>query len=127
MPGILFSEELIAAYPDAKVILSLRDIDSWYNSMIKTVVLARRSKVLGFLQPLDSLLLSHWYPMLKVMWSAWLEGKDFEEMGKQKFREQYELVRRIVPKERMLEYRVGEAWDRLCEFLEVPVPAMIFL
>jgi len=30
-PVIEFSRELIEAYPDAKVILTLRDVDSWYK------------------------------------------------------------------------------------------------
>ena len=119
---MFFFEELITAYPDAKVILSMRDTDSWYDSMIKTVVLMQRSKVLDCLQPFDSVLLGHFIPMMKIPWSAWLEGKEFEQIGKQKFRAQYELVRRMVSKERLLEYRVGEGWERLCEFLDVPVP-----
>lgn len=32
---------------------------------------------------------------------------------------------RIAP-DRLLVYRVGEGWDRLCEFLEVPVPDQPF-
>lgn len=33
MPALCFAEELIAAYPEAKVILTVRDIDSWYRSV----------------------------------------------------------------------------------------------
>lgn len=98
------------------------DIDSWYNSMIKTVVPVQRSKVLDYIQPLDSVVLGHFIPMVKILWSAWLEGKEFEQIRKQKFRAQYGLVRRMVPKERLLEYRAGEGWEKLCEFLDVPVP-----
>jgi hypothetical protein len=31
MPAYCFSSELIEAYPEAKVILTLRDIDEWYE------------------------------------------------------------------------------------------------
>ncbi len=31
IPGSLFTEELIRAYPDAKVIVTTRDLDSWYR------------------------------------------------------------------------------------------------
>ena len=31
MPAILFAEELIAAYPEAKVILTHRNFDTWYK------------------------------------------------------------------------------------------------
>lgn len=43
-----------------------------------------------------------------------------EEVGtkaKEKYREHYELVRRIVPKERLLEYRLGVGWEPMCELL----------
>ncbi|XMA15340.1 hypothetical protein WAI453_008131 [Rhynchosporium graminicola] len=36
-PGAAFGPELIAAYPDAKVIMTLRDADSWHLSTAKTV------------------------------------------------------------------------------------------
>jgi hypothetical protein len=32
-----FAQELMAAYPDAKVILSTRDVDSWYSSVESTI------------------------------------------------------------------------------------------
>lgn len=32
-PGTLFARELIQAYPEAKVILNRRDVDSWHRSM----------------------------------------------------------------------------------------------
>jgi hypothetical protein len=36
-PAVAFAKELIEAYPDAKVVLNDRDIDSWYESTLKTV------------------------------------------------------------------------------------------
>ncbi|OQE35363.1 hypothetical protein PENCOP_c013G08935 [Penicillium coprophilum] len=38
-PAIAFSEELLAAYPEAKVILPWRDIDSWYRSVLQTTLI----------------------------------------------------------------------------------------
>lgn len=122
MPAVAFSESLIAAYPDAKVILTLRDVDSWYNSMMNSVIPVSRSKLMQVLMYFDPVLLGRWIPMINILFFAFFDGKPFEDVGKQKFREQYELVRRVVPKERLLEYRVGEGWDKLCSFLEVPVP-----
>ena len=31
LPAILFADDLIKAYPDAKVILTHRDVDKWYK------------------------------------------------------------------------------------------------
>ncbi|TVY91637.1 hypothetical protein LAWI1_G007323, partial [Lachnellula willkommii] len=36
-PAAIFAHELIAAYPRAKVILSTRDEDKWYASMLATL------------------------------------------------------------------------------------------
>ena len=37
MPAIIFSKELLQVYPEAKVILSTRDVDVWYASMFKPI------------------------------------------------------------------------------------------
>lgn len=37
-PAMAFSEDLIRAYPDAKVVLVERDVEVWYESMMVTVV-----------------------------------------------------------------------------------------
>ena len=52
-----------------------------------------------------------------------------EEMrrnARRTYREHYELVRRVTPKERLLEYRLGSGWGPLCEFLGKPVPEVPF-
>lgn len=35
---------------------------------------------------------------------------------------QYDMVRKIVPAERLLEVKLGDGWEPLCEFLGRPVP-----
>ena len=47
---------------------------------------------------------------------------NFEANGKRVYEEQYETVRKLVPKDQLFEYQIGEGWDRLCEFLEVDQP-----
>lgn len=36
-PAVAFAKELIEAYPEAKVLLTTRDVDSWHSSTMKTV------------------------------------------------------------------------------------------
>lgn len=36
-PCVAFAKELIEAYPDAKVIVTTREVDSWHSSTMKTV------------------------------------------------------------------------------------------
>jgi hypothetical protein len=47
----------------------------------------------------------------------------FEQNGRRRFREHYEFIRRTVPKQRLLEYRVSEGWGPLCEFLGDAFPS----
>jgi hypothetical protein len=55
-------------------------------------------------------------------WDVFWEG-DFEKNGKRRFVEHYDEVRALVPKKNLLEYRIGQGWQPLCDFLEVPLPA----
>jgi len=53
MPCILFVDELLAAYPDAKVILTNRDEDSWVVSMDKTVFEILRWRSYNYIAALE--------------------------------------------------------------------------
>ncbi len=129
VPATPFAEDLIAAYPDAKVILMERDIDSWFtsfdNNVIKTTW-ATYSQFIGSVDP--------WYVgPLKDMHMRWVRGwmganseEEMRRVAKRHYREHNEMVRRITPKERLLEYKMGSGWGPLCEFLGKDVPGVEF-
>ncbi|KAF2176317.1 hypothetical protein K469DRAFT_760440 [Zopfia rhizophila CBS 207.26] len=94
-PAVAFAKELIEAYPEAKVILATRDVDSWHASMIKTFV-------------------AQWD------WGSRLISAHVSKV-RGLFHDYYAEVRSIVPAENRLEYCVGQGVGPLCEFLEVPV------
>ena len=52
-PGHLFFEEILEAFPDCKVILSVREEDSWIESAVRQLdsLCAIRSKVVSMLSP----------------------------------------------------------------------------
>ncbi|KAK0650277.1 hypothetical protein DIS24_g6918 [Lasiodiplodia hormozganensis] len=119
-PAIAFAKELIEAYPEAKIILTTRDVDSWHASCLKTVDWRANDPELKMVAKWD------WgsglyQPMLHKFWTSFFKG-DFKKYGKQVYHEHYEEVRKLVPPERLLEYRMGQGWEPLCDFLEVPVP-----
>lgn len=123
VPTTLFAEELIAAYPDAKVILTNRHVDAWHHSVMTTVIPALRNPFISALSYFDNHFLGLWRPMIGKMFKGAFGGPaGFEANGKEIYREHYEKVRAMVPKERLLDFQVGEGWERLCEFLEVPMP-----
>ncbi|KAK8162914.1 P-loop containing nucleoside triphosphate hydrolase protein [Phyllosticta citrichinensis] len=119
-PAIAFVKELVEAYPEAKVILTTRDVDSWHASTLKTVDWRANDPELKMVGKWD------WgaglyQPMLHKFWTNFFKG-DFKKHGKQVFIDHYADVRALVPPERLLEYRMGQGWEPLCDFLEVPVP-----
>jgi Sulfotransferase domain len=56
-------------------------------------------------------------------WTGTFRGRFGDrEYAMRVFTEHNEEVRRTVPADRLLEYRVGEGWEPLCAFLGVSVP-----
>lgn len=69
----------------------------------------------------DTEVMGKWTPMTRALFKGVFDD-NFEKNGKKIFEEQYALVRKLVPKNQLLEYQIGEGWDNVCDFLEVPVP-----
>ena len=112
-PSATFYKELADAYPDAKVILTVRDPEAWFTSTQATIFASRIFE--------DST--SDWGRMvLKVVGDLF----DREMSNKAKLIDVYnrhnETVQRVIPAERLLVYDLSEGWDPLCSFLGVPVP-----
>ncbi|EHK24218.1 uncharacterized protein TRIVIDRAFT_61023 [Trichoderma virens Gv29-8] len=119
-PAIAFAKELIEAYPEAKVVLTNRDVDSWHASTMKTVYWRATDQELRWLSNFDWAA-SMYYPMLKKFFDTFFEG-DFPNRGKDVFQKHYEEVRSLVPKDRLLEYKVTDGWGPLCKFLGEAIP-----
>lgn len=125
VPAILFSEDLISAYPEAKVILTTRDPSAWwksYDAALQGMWRSKRARIAARLDP------SHFgkaFTFAKGSVSLFL-GPTVpvaeEEESKERFTEHYDRVRRLVPRDRLLEYEVGEGWETLCAFLGQTVP-----
>ncbi|KAI1124310.1 P-loop containing nucleoside triphosphate hydrolase protein [Nemania abortiva] len=119
-PACAFAKELIEAYPEAKVVMATRDVDSWHASTMKTVYWRATDPELRMLSNF-SWAAKMYYPMLKKFFDTFFEG-DFPNRGKDVFTRHYAEVRKMVPPERLLEYRVQDGWEPLCKFLDIPVP-----
>jgi hypothetical protein len=52
-PAIAFSKELMTMYPNAKVIFTSRDVDSWHRSVLETVDWRANDPELRFLSYFD--------------------------------------------------------------------------
>ncbi|KAJ7181456.1 P-loop containing nucleoside triphosphate hydrolase protein [Mycena crocata] len=127
VPHLLFAEELIAAYPDAKVVLTTRDPDSWWKSYAATVGGALESPLGAMNAWLEPETAGKIRDFWRLVFLAMFQTEHVTpEIAKVRYAAYYEEVRRMVPKERLLDYRVGEGWEKLCKFLEKDVPAGLF-
>jgi sulfotransferase family protein len=132
-PGSFFWRELIDVYPDAKVLLSLRDADSWALSMRDTIWGVLYGDILiRHLSEARAMVDPKWrgyIDMVREMWqrSGLMQGEDTTAEWMSAAMERYhEQVQREVPPDRLLVWSAGEGWEPLCEFLEVAVPEMPF-
>ena len=123
-PACVVWPALAERYPEAKVVLTVRDRDAWYESMINTVMSQQHR---------DSLAASPLAPMFEAMRGMQLAGAPVQdgppppgpppkEMLFAMFERQRQNVAETLPKERWLEFDVREGWAPLCRFLGVDEP-----
>jgi hypothetical protein len=126
-PASHFWRELAAAYPDAKVILTVRDPHAWLASFS---ALMRRGQAMqqGGGEMAEPPPIERMRPMLTVIGQYhfgpdWEVGTDLSDVdGVAAFQRHTEAVSAGVPADRLLIFDVREGWQPLCEFLGVPVP-----
>lgn len=114
-PTCYFWREQAAHYPEAKIILSTRDAEGWFESVNKTIMSP---------QSVAS--------MRAGPFAEFMEGtvlKDFgDRTGDREFMVDYfrrwerSVIDEVAPG-RLLVHRPGDGWEPLCAFLGVPVPA----
>jgi Sulfotransferase domain len=129
-PGCTFYRELMENYPDAKVILTVRDPQRWYESAYNTIYRITRTASLPIFFYVASLLMPRAKGMKRarrmideLIWEREFDGR-FEDRGYaiETFERHNEEVEQRVPAEKLLVYEVKEGWAPLCEFLGVEVP-----
>jgi hypothetical protein len=128
-PGSFHYRELLDAYPDAKVLLSVRDGESWARSMRDTIWGVLYGDILTrHLSDAWRLVDPRWAAytgLMREMWrrSGLVYGEELDLEWMAAAAERYHRqVRRDVPAERLLVWSPAEGWEPLCEFLEVRVP-----
>jgi hypothetical protein len=132
-PAALYYREFMAQYPEAKVVLTVRDADKWYDSASKTI-LRKIPAVFMALMPVFGLFskTARSYPAihryaLEVIHDGFFDGRTHDrEYTKAIFNAWNEEVKRTVPAGLLLVFEVKEGWEPLCRFLGVPVPATPF-
>ncbi|MGD8324237.1 MAG: sulfotransferase [Gammaproteobacteria bacterium] len=113
-PACSYWRELAAYYPDARVILTVRDPDRWYESVSRTIF---SEQMQGSLRGSPA--------------EAIMQGAVFDAFGGRMndpafmtswFKRRNQAVIDALPAERLLVFSPREGWEPLCAFLGVPVP-----
>lgn len=113
-PTAYFWRELAAHFPQAKLILTVRNSEAWYKSARATIFANRGT------------------PDPDSFGRAVVQGKIFggrvdDETHAIKVLEDHNAeVIRTIPPARLLIYEAADGWPKLCNFLGVPVPAAPF-
>lgn len=120
-PCCYFAEDLIAAYPEAKVVLQSRELDAWATSWIDTIARCLHDPVVKYLYTFDKDMV-RWVPLTTEIHETFM-GRGFRrETLIAEHKRFLEQVRGLVPKGRLLEWKVRDGWGPLCGFLKVEVP-----
>ncbi|XP_039256036.2 uncharacterized protein LOC120332790 [Styela clava] len=134
-PAYYFWEELVEEFPEAKVILMVRDSDEiWYKSI-------RKQRIVGTGNGLHR----YYYPLFSTIWrkfAAYLNNPCLIAFGpkttgifnfltnhtlavlpfKLAYRKHIAHVTHSCPKDRLLIIQCKSDWKPLCEFLDKPIP-----
>jgi hypothetical protein len=134
VPSAYFYRELLDAYPEAKAILTVRDVDAWWKSIERHVnvhVPYLPPKVFGYDQrrrtlgssPLDDAGADNHFKML-LLNCVYGSTIALEYLYKKKYLDHNESVVQDVPAERLLvmDITAGDGWEKLCAFLDLPAP-----
>jgi hypothetical protein len=123
IPACVFAKELVDAYPDAKVILTTRDYAAWEASMQESIWCLCTWRLFVFARYFG---LTQMAPLMRLVHSVFrVHGGNAYggQRAKEAFDRHYEMVRTLVPRERLLEIDPDEmSWGPLCAFLEKEVP-----
>lgn len=117
-PVCFVYEELMEAFPEAKVILTVRDPDRWYESWEGLAKMTRRSRPLRHVVPK-----MRWFvPFTSHLMERYFDSRIDRQSNIRAFEAHNARVKATVPSDRLLVFSVKEGWEPLCEHLGVPVP-----
>lgn len=129
-PACMYYDTLLEQNPKAKVVLTVRDPDAWYNSAIQTILAVDKAHHDMWLLP--------YIPPFSYMGGRTIAdacynlafGKNAQFSDREAciraYQAHIEEVKRRVPADQLLVYNVKEGWEPLCKFLGVPVPTTPF-
>ncbi|KAJ2973849.1 hypothetical protein NQ176_g6375 [Zarea fungicola] len=128
--GSMFSEQLITAYPEAKVILVERPVDEWARSYGQLLVDKVYFGIGGFIKctlgPYAGITTTAAYFDVSMGWLGAHSRREAHSKLVARHHEHHCMVKRLVPPEQLFEFNLKDGWEPLCKFVGAPVPDVPF-
>ena len=131
VPPAFWFEEISAAFPEAKVILTVRDSeDAWLKSWKEHLQLALEFFTKFYTRPL--FIVVPWMRKMKrfidtlhhAIYGSF--NPEATALYRVKYRQHNERVQAVIPAEKLLVFNVKQGWKPLCEFLGCDIPSTPF-
>ncbi|MCY4344848.1 MAG: sulfotransferase family protein [Gammaproteobacteria bacterium] len=122
-PSCNYWEAQLAAFPDAKVILSERDPEAWYASVMNTIYPSSAEAREKARENADPAGLASSAMVYEVIWDGVFDGRmDDRDHVIGRYLAHNERVKRLLPSDKLLVFNPAQGWSPLCEFLGCPQP-----
>jgi len=117
-PACTSYAQLADYYPDAKVVLTVRDPQKWFASVQSTIF---GKEWIEFLPGTEA------GAYMKATINDYFDGRmhDHDHLIR-RFNEHVAEVRATIDPQRLLVFEVADGWEPLCRFLELPAPEGAF-
>lgn len=116
-PACYYYKELMREFPDAKVILNVREPDRWFDSFLTLQKTTDKFRIFRFIPKARRFLAFIDLLVPKVFGDPRDRARSIEI-----FERHNSEVQEYVPAERLLVFRVQDGWEPLCKFLGREVP-----
>lgn len=120
-PGAFYDREIMAAFPDARVLLNLRDPEKWFDSFMTLAGVMDEFAVHRDANPRLARWLEFGQTLIARRFGEAAAARDRDGIIRV-FEEHNRRVQADVPADRLLVFRVQDGWESLCAFLGCDVP-----
>ncbi|XP_026694588.2 uncharacterized protein LOC101242321 [Ciona intestinalis] len=133
-PCYTFWEEILEAYPESKIIFSIRDEDDWVRSLKGSLNSLLDQTMYVLLQVLSYSAWQHFQftsACLQVEIGStqkwpWSKCKHNETVWRRMYRNHNAYVLQKAPKDKLLVYNFKDGWEPICKFLGEKIPEKAF-
>jgi hypothetical protein len=118
-PACNFWEMQLRRFPDARVILTERDPQSWYDSIMSTIYQSSLKA-----READDPAARAWVEMVfELIWDGTFHGRvEDKEHAIDVYLAHNAYVKKQAPRDRLLVFEAAQGWEPLCRFLGCRVP-----